>query len=137
MSGTRAISTTSRGELSSSFFFSEREVAEGNSRHSDRNIVSFLIGLRTYQHACTYLVVAVISKKFSGKTFTLLGCYAAQGDIWLPTFRDSLRSHLQGTAGLFENGTDRLSRNVDTNYDPTLYEVPAERNPQPHRGERL
>jgi len=34
---TRAISTTSRRELSR-FFFPERQRAEGNSRHSDRNI---------------------------------------------------------------------------------------------------
>ena len=37
-SETRAISTTSRRELSSSFFFPTRQDAEGHSRHSDRNI---------------------------------------------------------------------------------------------------
>jgi len=37
MSGTRAISTTSTRELSSRFFPS-RQGAEGNARHSDRNI---------------------------------------------------------------------------------------------------
>ena len=41
MSGTRAISTTWRRELSSSFFFPARQGAEGNSRHSDRNISLF------------------------------------------------------------------------------------------------
>jgi len=41
MPETRAISTTSRRELSSSFFFSARQDAEGNSRHSDRNISLF------------------------------------------------------------------------------------------------
>jgi len=35
---TRAISTTSRRELSSSFFFPARQGEEGNSRHSERNI---------------------------------------------------------------------------------------------------
>jgi len=35
---TRAISTTSRRELSSSVFFPARQGAEGNSRHSERNI---------------------------------------------------------------------------------------------------
>ena len=35
---TCAISTTSRRELSSSFFFPARQGAEGNSRHSDKNI---------------------------------------------------------------------------------------------------
>jgi len=35
---TRAISTTSRRELSLRFFFPARQVAEGNSRHFDRNI---------------------------------------------------------------------------------------------------
>ena len=35
---TRAISTTSRRELSSCFFFLARQGAEGNSRHSERNI---------------------------------------------------------------------------------------------------
>ena len=35
---TRAISTTSKRELSSSFFFPARQGAEGNSRHSERNI---------------------------------------------------------------------------------------------------
>ena len=57
MSGTRAISTTSRRELSSSFFPPPpaRQDAEGNSRHSDRNITlfHFLVGLRTYYHPCT------------------------------------------------------------------------------------
>jgi len=47
------------------------------------------------------------------------------------------RSFLQGTAGLFKDGNDRLYRNVDTNYDLTLYEVPAERESQLHSGERL
>ena len=41
MLGTRAISTTSRRELSSSFFFPARQGAEGYSRHSDRNISLF------------------------------------------------------------------------------------------------
>ena len=36
---TRAISTTSRRELSSSFFSFVRQDAEGNSRHSERNIM--------------------------------------------------------------------------------------------------
>ena len=35
---TRAISTTSRSELSSSFSFPARQGGEGNSRHSERNI---------------------------------------------------------------------------------------------------
>ena len=35
---TRAISTTSRRQLSSRFFFPARQGTEGNSRHSDRNI---------------------------------------------------------------------------------------------------
>ena len=35
---TRAISTTWRGKLSLSFFFLARQGAEGNLRHSDRNI---------------------------------------------------------------------------------------------------
>ena len=35
---THAISTTWRRELSSSIFFSARQGAEGNSRHSDRNM---------------------------------------------------------------------------------------------------
>jgi len=36
------------------FFFPARQEAEGNSRHSDRNIsfFSLLVGLRTYQHPC-------------------------------------------------------------------------------------
>ena len=38
MSGTHAISTTSRRELSSIFFFPAMQGAEGNSRHSDRNL---------------------------------------------------------------------------------------------------
>ena len=49
MSGRWAISTTSRRELSSSFFLPARQGTEENSRHSDRS-VSFLVGLRTYQH---------------------------------------------------------------------------------------
>ena len=51
---TRAISTTSRHELSPSFLFPARQVAEGNSCHSDRKhkLVSFLDGIRTYQHPC-------------------------------------------------------------------------------------
>jgi len=41
MSGTRDISTTSRLELSSSFFFLARQGTEGNSRHPVRNISLF------------------------------------------------------------------------------------------------
>ena len=41
MSGTRAISTTSRREMSSSFFPPARQGAEGNARHSDKNISLF------------------------------------------------------------------------------------------------
>jgi len=41
MPGTRAISTTSRREMSSSFLFPARQGAEGNSRHSDRHIRFF------------------------------------------------------------------------------------------------
>jgi len=36
---TRAISTTSRRELSSSFFFLQGKAPKENSRHSDRNII--------------------------------------------------------------------------------------------------
>jgi len=43
MSGTRAISTTLRRELLS-IFFPARQGAEGNSRHSDRNISLLLPG---------------------------------------------------------------------------------------------
>ena len=37
-------------------FFPARQDAEGNSRHSDRNISLFLllVGLRTYQHSCAF-----------------------------------------------------------------------------------
>ena len=39
------------------FFFPARQGAEGNWRHSDSNkLVSFLVGLRTYQHSCTSLI---------------------------------------------------------------------------------
>ena len=41
MSGTGAISTISRREPSSRFFFSPRQDAEGNSRHFDRNVTLF------------------------------------------------------------------------------------------------
>jgi len=41
MSWTRAISTKLRRNLSSRFFFSARQGAEGNSRHSDKNISLF------------------------------------------------------------------------------------------------
>jgi hypothetical protein len=41
MSEARAISTTSRRELASSFFPPARQGAEENSRHSDRNISLF------------------------------------------------------------------------------------------------
>jgi len=44
MSGTSAISTTMRRELSSSSFIPARQGAEGNPRHSDRNISLFLPG---------------------------------------------------------------------------------------------
>jgi len=74
MSGTRAISTTSRRELSSSFFFPPaRHGAEGNSRHSDRNISFFplLVGLRTYQHPLYLLVTFVIFIPRAGRLTTL------------------------------------------------------------------
>jgi len=40
------------------FFFPSRQGAEGNSRHSDRNIsvFFFLVGLRTYQHPFTGVI---------------------------------------------------------------------------------
>ena len=55
MPGTRAISTTSRRVLSSSFFFLQGKVSKEIHAHSDRNISLFpsLVGLRTYQHPCT------------------------------------------------------------------------------------
>jgi len=54
MSGSRAISTTSRRELSSSFFFLARQGAEGNYHHSDRNFFS-LPGQAKYLSAPLYL----------------------------------------------------------------------------------
>ena len=37
-------------------YFPTRQGAEGNSRHSDKHqLVSFLVGLRTYQHPCNIL----------------------------------------------------------------------------------
>jgi len=39
------------------FSFPARQGAEGNSRHSDEHyLVSFLVGLRTYQHVCICIV---------------------------------------------------------------------------------
>ena len=39
------------------FFFPARQGAEGNLRHSDRNIslFNFLVGLRTYRYPCMYI----------------------------------------------------------------------------------
>ena len=54
-----------RRELSSSFFyFFARHVAEGNSRHSDRNITffSFLVGLRIYEHPCNCTVNVLVEQ---------------------------------------------------------------------------
>ena len=74
MSETRAISTTSRRELSSSFFFPARQGAEGNSCHSDRIISLFpswsglgLISTSVYQWSVCLLFVGTGVKTQAGK----------------------------------------------------------------------
>jgi len=53
MSGTRAISTTSRRELSSYIFFLQGKAPrEIHSILTKNYLVSFLVGVRTYQHPC-------------------------------------------------------------------------------------
>ena len=41
-------------------FFSARQGAEGNPRHSDRKkkLASFLVGLRSYQHPCSIIIIS-------------------------------------------------------------------------------
>jgi len=54
MSGTRAVSTTSRRELLSSFFFpcKARRRRKFKPFWQKHELVSFLVGLRTYQRTC-------------------------------------------------------------------------------------
>jgi len=58
MSGTSAISTTSRCELSSSFFFLQgKALKEIHAILTETLAFSFLIGLRTYQHNYNYVIL--------------------------------------------------------------------------------
>jgi len=61
------------------FFFSARQGAERNSRHSGRNISSFplLVGLRIYQHTC-------------------IGCYREWAGYAVTQFVEALRYELKG-----------------------------------------
>jgi hypothetical protein len=43
----------------------------------------------------------------------ILGCYAASGGNFLRTFRDNLSVPSSGVKNPTEDGTNRLSRNVD------------------------
>ena len=52
MSETRAISTTSRRELSSSFFCKGMRRRKFTPFRQKHELVYFLVGLRTYQHPC-------------------------------------------------------------------------------------
>jgi len=53
MSGPRAISTTSRRELSSSVFFLQGKAPkEIHAILTKISFFSFMVGLRTYQHPC-------------------------------------------------------------------------------------
>ena len=53
---------------------------------------------------------------------TLLGCYAASGGNFLPTFRDNISVQHSGVKYqrflTLEDGTDRLSRNVSNKLPP-------------------
>ena len=74
MSGTRAISTTSRRELSSHFFSSckarhRRKFTPFWQKHW---LVSFLVGLRTYQHPCIKMYLFVTLSYHSSFSFFLL-----------------------------------------------------------------
>jgi len=86
MSGMRAISTTSRRELSSSLFSPARQGAEGNSRHSDRNIGLFpswsgegLISTPVFIYE--FILDCEISgfRREVDEDFALLDCCAASG----------------------------------------------------------
>jgi len=63
------------------FFFFARQGAEGNSRHSDRNIslFPFLVGLKTYQHPCMLRLCCaqryVIVRIYCNWTLLLRTCY--------------------------------------------------------------
>jgi len=52
MSGTRAISTISRRELSSSFFFLQGKAPKKIHAILTETLACFLVGLRTYQRPC-------------------------------------------------------------------------------------
>ena len=51
--------------------------AEGNSRHSDRNIslLRFLVGLRTYQHPCNILCTCKAPKEIHAILTETLACF--------------------------------------------------------------
>jgi len=71
MSETRAISTTPRCELSSSFFFPARQGVEGNSRHSDRNI-STLVNEDCDKKTVKHMVLHVWAVQFLLKVNLLI-----------------------------------------------------------------
>jgi len=66
MSGTCANSTISRRELSSSFFL------QGKAPKKIHGILSFLVGLRTYQHPCVWMChnVGKINIEFNNLSLT-------------------------------------------------------------------
>jgi hypothetical protein len=60
---------------------------------------------------------------------TLLGCYTAYNDNYLPTFQEN--------PSVRDNGTGRLSRNVGKELDYTLGNIPKDRNSHLLRGASL
>jgi hypothetical protein len=81
------------------------------------------------------MVGVLLKGERRGRAVALLGCYAPLIGSYLPTFRDSLMVHLQGSSSP-RNGTNRLSRNVG-NYQSTLRNIPAEQIPHLYRGGSL
>ena len=68
----------------------------------------------------------------------VLGCYAAQVCIWLPTFRDSVSVPIQGLSSP-EPLKIRQIRSPETsvaNYQPTPRNIPDKRRPPVHGGRK-
>ena len=98
----RAISTTARRELSSSFFFSckARRRRKFTSFWQKHSIVSFLVGLKTYQHPCICIVKKVKVKQTlygPGQAMRISGDWDSQiswqqesGKVVSPTHRPPL-----------------------------------------------
>jgi len=97
MSGTGAISTTSRREMSSSFFPLQGKAPEEiHAILTETLACFFLIGLRTYQHPCIISYISTTSRREPSSSFFPLQGKAPKEIHAIPT--ETLACFLPGLA---------------------------------------